>query len=119
MKVVAWQQEHAVFAPLEALALATRTPDRRGAATLDDVDHLVERQSDRWQDAARRDLADPGLGNALLTFELNEGGVTAAFFPAPELQIAQVLDVIAAVDRQTERVHPVVVGEFQPAGRAR
>ena len=36
MKVVARQQEHAVFAPLEALALAARTPDRRRATTLRD-----------------------------------------------------------------------------------
>src|SRR5438270_7476643 len=117
MKVVARQQEHTVFAPLEALALAARTPDRRRAAPLCDVDHLVERQPDRWEDTPWRDLADPRLGDALLTFELNESRVAAALFPAAEPQLAQVLDVVAAVDRQAERVHPVIVGELQPPRR--
>src|SRR6266436_3588782 len=45
--------------------------------------------------------------------QLNEGRVAAAVCPMAEREQAQVLDVVAAVDRQVERVHPDVVGELQ------
>src|SRR5207245_2581151 len=106
MEVVARQQEHAVFAPLEALAFAAGPPDRGGAATLDHVDHLVEHESHRRQNSAWRDFADARLGDALLALELNERRIAAALFPAAKLQPAHVLDVVAAVDRPPERVLP-------------
>src|SRR5450755_1489458 len=110
VEMVARQQEHAVRVPLEALALTCGAPDGGRPATLHHVDHLVEGEPNRREDPARRKLADAGLGNALLSFELDEGRVTAAFFPAAQLKLAQVLDVVAAVDRQAERVHPDVMG---------
>jgi hypothetical protein len=118
VKVVARQQKHAVGVPLEAFALTRGAPDGGGAATFDDIDHLVEGESNRRQHAARRHLADARFGNTLLALQLDEGGIAAALWPPAQLELAQVLDVVAAVDRQVERVHPDVMGELQlPRGR--
>ena len=73
VEVVAWEQEHAVRLPLKALTTGAAVPNCRGAATLDNVDDLVEGQTDWRQDSLWRHLANAGLGDALLTFELNEG----------------------------------------------
>src|SRR5207248_10957134 len=115
MEMVAGQQEHAVFAPLEALLFAARPPDGGGAATLGDVYHFVERKPNGWQHGARRYLGNACLGDALLAFKLDEGGVADALFPATEVQGTQVGDVVAGMAGQSERVHAFVMGAFESA----
>src|SRR5205823_3206883 len=88
-----------------------------GAATLGDVYNFVERKPNGWQHGARRYLGNACLGDALLAFKLDEGGVAAALFPATELQGTQVGDVVAGMDGQSEGVHPFVMGEFESACR--
>ena len=119
VEVVARQQEHAVFAPLEALARAARS-SRCVVAPRPWTTYTTSSKASRTgrQHAARRHFADARLGDALLAFELDERRVAAALRPAAERERAQVLDVVAAVDRQAERVHPAVVGELEHGRRS-
>src|SRR5205823_8251138 len=52
------QREEALRAPLEAVLLAARRLDRRAAAPIEDVDHLLEEVLLRRGRAAGRDLQD-------------------------------------------------------------
>src|SRR5687768_227586 len=99
VRVVMRQQEHAVLLPLEGfLRPFLARPNSRETAAFDDVDDLVESKLDRRQSLTGRNLRHSRRSDAFLTDELNERGVTLARVPPAELQCAQVLDVITAVD---------------------
>src|SRR5690242_19745004 len=95
-------QEHAVLLPLERLLWgAVAGPDGREAATLDDVDDLVEREALRRKRLARRDLRDAGLAHTLLAGEDQERGVAFTLRPRAHLDRPRILNEIATMNGHT------------------
>ena len=111
--VVAGDDEHAVVLPLEGLLRAVVVaPHGGGAAAFHDVNHLVEGKPHRRSRLSGGDFLDPGAGHALLPHELHEGRLALAVLPPFEVAGAQVPDEIPRVDRKSEGLHPVVIGEL-------
>ena len=116
---VARHVEHRVRGPLEARLGALARPDAGEAGAGEHVDRLSDGHLERRQRHAGRDLDDPGLAHALHALELEEGGVAPPLLPPAELDLAQVGDVVAAVDRDADRLDPPVVDEVAAPPLAR
>jgi hypothetical protein len=86
MRVIVRDQKHAVFLPLEGLLRALFAgPNRRQSASFDDVHDLVERELERRQRFAGRNLSYPRRRHALLPDQLNESGIALTGVPPAKL----------------------------------
>ena len=108
---VARDEEKAARRPLERVRLAVAAPDGRRALSAGDVDHLVYRLLERLDGTSGWHFLHAPLHNAGHPLQLDEGGVAIAQAPMAEFDVAQVLDVVAAVYGYPLAVHPAVVGE--------
>lgn len=114
-RLVRRHQEQRPLVPLERVPVVgalVSGPQPGLAASGDDVDDLVDRQSVGRQRLAGRDLGDPRLAQPLLADQLDERGVTITLVPAAEFDGAQIGDEVAPVDRQLLPGHPVVIKEL-------
>src|SRR5207302_10220940 len=97
--VVARCNEEAARAPFEALLEAVFLgPEGGDAVAGEDVNLVVVAELDGVEALAGRNLADPGLADALHAFQLDEAHLGVVLFPEAELKGAEVFDVVAAVD---------------------
>src|SRR3954453_19823213 len=99
--------DHAPRLPLEDLLRpGAPVPNRRQPANLEDRDDFVERELERRQRFPGWYLGDPRLTNALLALEHDEGRVALPLGPPFQLDAAPILDVVAAMDWKSGRLHP-------------
>ena len=109
---VARHEEEAARRPLERLLrTGVVRPDGGDAASAEDVDLLVDREFQRRERVSGRYLLDAALDHALHAAQLHERRVDLAVLPPTELSGAEVFHVVAPVDGDVLRFHPVVVGE--------
>src|SRR5215475_1191094 len=102
-----------MFFPLEAfLRLAFSTPNRREAATQQNVDQFVQSEFHWRQRLAGRNFCYPGRADAFLPEQLDKCRFASTFFPPLYLDRAQIRDIVAGVNRNTLRFHPPIIGKF-------
>ena len=102
-----------MFLPLEAfLRLAFSTPNRREAATRQDIDKLIQSKFHRRQRFAGGDFRYPRRTDAFLPEQLDESRFASPFFPPLQLDGTQIRDKITGMNRNPLRFHPPIVGEF-------
>src|SRR5918994_4776039 len=116
MRVVVWQQEHAVLLPLESfLRPFLASPNSCQASAFDDVDDLVCAEFHGRQCLACRDFRNSRGRNAFLTDELDKRRIALPRLPPSQFQGAQVLDIVTAVDGDILGFHPLIIGiNFTP-----
>jgi hypothetical protein len=104
------RREQAAFLPFERDLPVLVVPHRARAVTLDHEDHLLEQHPHRLEAPARRDLADIGVVGVAGADQVEIDAAPALPIPGRELDLAQVLDVEIANDRNVLRRDPFLVG---------
>ncbi|MPZ15466.1 MAG: hypothetical protein GEU73_13770 [Chloroflexi bacterium] len=96
--------------PLEGLSRQPiSAPDGADPTPPDHVRQLFQRQPRRRECLARRDLDDARLVDILHPLEVEKPGVALALRPPDQRHSGQIVDVVAAIDGELERVEPALV----------
>ena len=121
MVEMARQMEQAAFPPLEGFSFAAVfIPHRGQPLALQHIDQLADREFHGLHRLAGRDLHHPGLGDAFHALQVKERRHGLALFPPAELDGAQILHMVAGVNRHADGLHPQIVGHRAPgSGRRR
>src|SRR3954451_10943113 len=84
-------------------------PHVADAPPADDVHELLERQSTGRDRLRWRNLDNPGLMDVFHALKHQERSVALALAPGRQLERVEVIDVVAAVDGNAHRCHPLLV----------
>src|SRR5687768_18304338 len=102
MRVIVWQQEHAVLLPFESFLWPILTgPDSCQTPTFNHVDDFVQAEFKWRHGLAGRAFGHSSRSDAFLSQQLDKRRFALTRSPPLQFQTAQVLDVITTVNGNT------------------